>query len=71
MDHFVKLERLPEDLKLPPQFQNRLEFDSQSPEAHFSRLHEQVRVRPDQLADERLAVPPNSGRPLPPVHSRQ
>ena len=28
LDHFVKLDRLPEDLKLPPQFQNRLEFDS-------------------------------------------
>lgn len=28
MDHFVKLEHFPQDLKLPPQFQNRLEFDA-------------------------------------------
>src|SRR5262249_10908876 len=28
VDHFVKLERLPEDLNLPAEFQNRLEFDS-------------------------------------------
>jgi hypothetical protein len=27
MDHFVKLERLPSDFVLPPQFQGRLEFD--------------------------------------------
>jgi hypothetical protein len=30
MDHFVNLERLPEDFVLPPQFQNRLEFDAQA-----------------------------------------
>jgi hypothetical protein len=36
MDHFVNLERLPEDLKLPPQFQNRLEFD---PHAHKLIFH--------------------------------
>jgi hypothetical protein len=30
LDHFVRLDRLPEDLNLPPQFQNRLEFDSQA-----------------------------------------
>jgi hypothetical protein len=28
MDHFVKLDHFPEDLILPPQFQNRLEFDA-------------------------------------------
>jgi hypothetical protein len=30
VDHFVKLECLPEGFELPPQFQNRLEFDSQA-----------------------------------------
>jgi hypothetical protein len=35
VDHFVKLERLPEDLKLPPQFQNRLEFDPQAQKLVF------------------------------------
>ena len=35
VDHFVKLERLPEDLLLPPQFQNRLEFDPQAQKLIF------------------------------------
>ncbi len=35
MDHFVKLERLPEDFVLPPQFQNRLEFDEQAQKLIF------------------------------------
>jgi hypothetical protein len=35
LDHFVKLDRLPEDLKLPPQFQNRLEFDSSAQKLIF------------------------------------
>lgn len=30
VDHFVKLEHLPEDFVLPPQFQNRLEFDAEA-----------------------------------------
>jgi len=35
VDHFVKLERMPDDFELPPQFQNRLEFDSQSQKLIF------------------------------------
>jgi hypothetical protein len=35
VDHFVKLERLPEDFKLPPQFQSRLEFDPQAQKLVF------------------------------------
>jgi hypothetical protein len=27
VDHFVRLEQFPEDLRLPPRFQDRLEFD--------------------------------------------
>jgi hypothetical protein len=29
MDHFVKLEQLPDDFVIPPKFQDRLEFDAQ------------------------------------------
>jgi hypothetical protein len=36
VDHFVKLERLPEDFVVPPEFQNRLEFDA---EAHRLIFH--------------------------------
>ena len=36
MDHFVKLEQLPEDFVLPSKFQNRLEFDA---EAHHLVFH--------------------------------
>ena len=36
MDHFVKLEHLPEDFVLPPKFENRLEFDA---EAHNLVFH--------------------------------
>ena len=35
MDHFVKLERLPEDFVLPPQFQNRLEYDAKAQKLIF------------------------------------
>jgi hypothetical protein len=35
VDHFVKLERLPEDFVLPPQFQNRLEYDEQAQKLIF------------------------------------
>jgi hypothetical protein len=30
MDHFVNLERLPDDFVVPPKFQNRLEFDAEA-----------------------------------------
>jgi hypothetical protein len=30
MDHFVKLEQLPEDFTVPPKFQDRLEFDAKA-----------------------------------------
>jgi hypothetical protein len=35
MDHFVKLDRLPDDFQLPPQYQSRLEFDSQAQKLVF------------------------------------
>jgi hypothetical protein len=35
VDHFVKLDRLPEDFQVPPQFQNRLEFDPRAQKLIF------------------------------------
>ena len=65
MDHFVKLDHFPEDLMLPPQFQNRLEFDA---EAHKLVFHGYMsKSEFDQLSSltPRLAVPANPRRPLP------
>lgn len=36
VDHFVKLDQFPEDLSVPPKFQDRLEFDA---EAHRLIFH--------------------------------
>ncbi len=35
MDHFVRLERLPDDFVIPPKFQNRLEFDAEAKKLIF------------------------------------
>ena len=65
-DHFVKLDQLPEDFAIPSKFENRLEFDAESPPPRLSRLHEQVRVPPAQLAHQGLAIPSHPRRPLSP-----
>ena len=54
MDHFVKLDRLPEGVEFPPQLKDRIHFDPVAAQAGLPRLHEQDRLRPSVPAQQRL-----------------